>query len=349
MAATLGASITTAVYLGIFALGVGNWLQAILRLYRGQPLVAWEPRRSVPWGLFDLIVAVLMVILGSTLAVVAVRQLGWLPETMNLKSLSADQKALLMLADGGSRLLILPLLLGLVALRTGATWADFGFQKAKLWSDIQLGAIAFTMLLPLIFLIQLIVTRFYKYEHELLNVLNETSGWHWTLAMVFVAAVAAPIAEEILFRLLLQGWMEKLICFRSPTHDLVLGPVMGVQSEGSIAPVELIDTRSQNPYQSPTLPQLTLVPPTLAENLGGAEIPRALRRWGWIPILLSSVLFALMHWSNAPAWIALTVLAVGMGYLYQRTHRITPCIVVHMLLNGLTLLIVLLNPEAAGK
>jgi membrane protease YdiL (CAAX protease family) len=45
-----------------------------------------------------------------------------------------------------------------------------------------------------------------------------------------------------------------------------------------------------------------------------------------------------MHWSHGPDWIPLTVLAFGLGYLYQRTHRILPSLVVHLLLNSFTLL-----------
>lgn len=55
-----------------------------------------------------------------------------------------------------------------------------------------------------------------------------------------------------------------------------------------------------------------------------------------IPILISSLTFALMHYSHGPDWIPLIVLALGLGYLYQRTQRILPCIVVHALLNSVS-------------
>jgi membrane protease YdiL (CAAX protease family) len=46
------------------------------------------------------------------------------------------------------------------------------------------------------------------------------------------------------------------------------------------------------------------------------------------------VVFALLHWQHGPDWVPLTVLAAGMGYLYQRTHRLLPSLVVHTALNG---------------
>ncbi|MCA9138841.1 MAG: CPBP family intramembrane metalloprotease [Planctomycetales bacterium] len=55
------------------------------------------------------------------------------------------------------------------------------------------------------------------------------------------------------------------------------------------------------------------------------------------PIYVSSMIFALMHSGQGAAPIPLFFLAVGLGFLYQRTGRLFPAIVVHMLLNGTTL------------
>src|SRR5207247_1405255 len=57
----------------------------------------------------------------------------------------------------------------------------------------------------------------------------------------------------------------------------------------------------------------------------------------WLPIFLSSIIFALMHISHGLAWIPLTLLAFGLGYIYQRTHRILPSITVHFCLNALSM------------
>ncbi|MEM6470965.1 MAG: CPBP family intramembrane glutamic endopeptidase [Planctomycetota bacterium] len=56
------------------------------------------------------------------------------------------------------------------------------------------------------------------------------------------------------------------------------------------------------------------------------------------PILVTSVLFAAMHLGQGAAPIPLFFLSIGLGLLYQRTGRLFPVIVVHMILNGSTLL-----------
>ncbi len=55
---------------------------------------------------------------------------------------------------------------------------------------------------------------------------------------------------------------------------------------------------------------------------------------GFLPILVSSSLFAALHVSHGPDWIPLFFLALGLGYLYRQTNRLLPGMVVHFLLNG---------------
>jgi len=91
-----------------------------------------------------------------------------------------------------------------------------------------------------------------------------------------------------------------------------------------------------NPY----MPQQALpaMPPAyglLAEALLPEFQPPPLWKQ-WLPIGLSALIFALMHFSHGLAWIPLTVLALGLGYIYQRTHRILPSITVHFCLNALS-------------
>lgn len=63
----------------------------------------------------------------------------------------------------------------------------------------------------------------------------------------------------------------------------------------------------------------------------------------WLPIVASSAVFALLHVGNSPIDpFPIFVLALGLGYLYQRTGRLLTCIVMHACLNVTSLLLVVL-------
>ena len=70
--------------------------------------------------------------------------------------------------------------------------------------------------------------------------------------------------------------------------------------------------------------------------------------YGWVPIVVSSALFAIAHVGHGPDPAALFFLALLLGYVYQRTHRIVPCIVTHMLFNAASLgalIVMLFGPK----
>jgi len=86
------------------------------------------------------------------------------------------------------------------------------------------------------------------------------------------------------------------------------------------APAQIVDQSSEIPRAE------------LADQQPELQGPAA-----WLPIAVSSAIFALLHYSHGPDWIPLLLLAGGMGYLYQRTHRLLPSLVVHSLLNSLSM------------
>jgi CAAX prenyl protease-like protein len=89
-----------------------------------------------------------------------------------------------------------------------------------------------------------------------------------------------------------------------------------------------------NPYASPQ----SAVAFGQADEEIPFEEPRALHgAAAALSIAISSVVFALLHYTHGPDWIPLILLAAGMGYLYQRTHRLLPSLTVHACLNGLSM------------
>jgi membrane protease YdiL (CAAX protease family) len=60
---------------------------------------------------------------------------------------------------------------------------------------------------------------------------------------------------------------------------------------------------------------------------------------GNIAILFSSLVFSLMHLGHGTDPIPLFFLALALGYLYQQTHRLLPCVTVHFCLNACSYLV----------
>ena len=70
------------------------------------------------------------------------------------------------------------------------------------------------------------------------------------------------------------------------------------------------------------------VTPSSTPRSGIAGLP-----YGWFPIVVSSVAFGLAHFGYGPEPVPLFFLALVLGFVYQRTHRIVPSIVTHALFN----------------
>ncbi len=79
--------------------------------------------------------------------------------------------------------------------------------------------------------------------------------------------------------------------------------------------------------------------PLLEEVLYRGIVQELLGRMGmgcWSAIILTSIIFTLMHAGAVPpwAWVALFVLSLGFGWAYEKTGRLTTPIVMHMLFNA---------------
>jgi membrane protease YdiL (CAAX protease family) len=237
--------------------------------------------------------------------------------------------------------------------RTNADLRDLGVDFQKLGSDLKLGVVAFVMLAPPVYAIQWWLSQQFESKHPLVELLRERpSAW---LIAAFAALIAAPVAEEYLFRVLLQGWLEKAAVYQGPMRGLLLGgasprprPAGDEAGEGAAAGGPVADDATGQSGAEAAGPSADQEDNSLgpwraapAEDArrgdGGGALPSA-----W-PILASAACFAVVHIGHGPDWVALFAFALGLGYLYQRTHRILPCILVHFLLNSCSLTFLLVE------
>jgi len=341
MAAAYGSLVLT-----LFAGSTAMLVYLLWRLLSRFPIVPREPRRDAPWGLLDILLAlalyVLLSIAGVTLFpveraaefAVAVAQPTAEPRTQ----LSLNGWRTMITIDSGAKLIAVIFMTAFLAWRVRATATDLGWTLAHFHYDVQLGCLTFLAIyMPMMGLqILLVYGLEWKYEHHLIMSVTETKDQLLFALAAIAAAVVAPLAEEFYFRGLLQGWLEKIISGRATEKQVVIGGQSEDVIELTGQPVDPLPTEPKpplddNPYASP-LP----APVTIA--LSSEDLLAPPTRRDWVSILLSSAAFSLLHYSHGPAWIPLLIFGAATGFVYQRTHRLWPGIIAHLLLNGTSML-----------
>lgn len=320
---------------GLLAAGsLAMWLLAVRRLRAGEPLVPFEPRRPVPWGVVEFVLIIALYFMIGGLA-------AWLfTDTFDVVPESQVPTLQGMLALGLASLLVIGC--GAVLIRgvAGATWRDLGLSRRHLLSDVLLGLAAGLAITAPVYAIQSILTTLMKFEseHPLIEMVERDRGFTIFAVAVFLAVGVAPLAEEFLFRVLLQGWLEAWQMRGRAERQLnveMLGSI-AAKIENAESP-QVVSVDSDNPYAAP-LPTTDTIPiETQIELTAGQLAP------GWAPLVASAVIFALLHATQGPDPIALFPLALVLGYLYRQTHRLVPSLVAHAFLNGNSMLLLWLN------
>lgn len=304
------------------------------RHVEGRPLLAYEPRRRVPWGPLVLAIPLFFLVI------------NFLPQADDTDSMTPDQFVF-------NGLVVSAIMVGFVVIAMAwlisdgrADRHDLGLtdNRAQFWKDIASGVVACLAALLPIYVINfsLVITFHSQKQHPIVENLIENSSPEMLL-MGFVSAVlAAPLFEEFTFRVLLQGWLERVEDERLSFHATSRQDFPVEEEPGTAEPTngEIFERFSAEP----TLPEGMVVigqPPPRPEHGWLSALPH-----GWTPILVSSVFFGLAHIGHGVAPVPLMFLGVVLGYLYQRTHRIVPSIVAHMLFNAYSMTLLWLSLES---
>ncbi|MBX7166384.1 MAG: CPBP family intramembrane metalloprotease [Pirellulales bacterium] len=333
------------------------------RVLRGQELIAYEPRRGVPWGGAELLLLVLVFFTIQLAAGGAVWLAASLRALAQGSEVHLDDEVVIPDVDSlaGAALAValslVTFLIGVVLVRavSRATTTDIGLTLARFPSDLGRGVLGFLAIAAPVYLIQLQLTQFFPSEHPLAKLWLEQqdpANMMLTIAVLFVAAViVAPLAEEFLFRCLLQGWLEnvalryQLAATTEPAPAAAL-PTVAAPSEPPAGRASLEHApASENPSESPQSDSLAR--PGASDQMP-LPAPRLIGVYAAAPILVSSALFAAAHFSHGPDPVPLFLLAMVLGYLYQRTHRLWPSVIAHACLNATSLLMLLLQSNTSS-
>lgn len=310
------------------------------RFWTGR-FLPWTPRRHVPWVWFD------MAVIG--LPVAAIMFLPLLigePEkkVANPPPMRLEQLQTVVLMDTGVKMFFVVIATGYLVVRAKATLRDFGVALPELGRNSLVGIAAFVMIAPPVYALQAAIVWFggWQYQHPLIDMLQKTPDFGLFLVLALSACVIAPLSEEWFFRGVFQGWLQRAFAWlggrveksQLPAQAPAAGEVLVADG------LEMPLYADLNPYAvfPARLVDRPLEPAVPIEAAREETFPLSVLVH-WLPIVISSVLFGLAHWGHGPAPITLTVLALGLGYVYQRTHSIVPVIVVHALFNSVSMLL----------
>jgi membrane protease YdiL (CAAX protease family) len=296
-----------------------SWIYIFGR-WRGHGVVLpYEPRRAAPWGpgaALPALVFTLLVVM-QAFESAAAEQGGRIRDGQEIASSITAMLLLQLFLSGGFFFMI--------ALMYRATAQDFGLPRSgrEALRDVGIGIVTcFAALVPVLtvqaFLQWLMGRENDLSQHQLIQMITGAGAIDASVMLLACVStvVVAPICEEVAFRLLFQGLLEK-------RED----EVVRIDPEGG--PDEWTVQAWNTTLEDSTKPLLMRGP----ARRGLAGLP-----YGWMPIVASSLLFGLAHAGYGPEPVPLFLFAILLGYVFQRTHRILPCIVAHALFNAVTML-----------
>ncbi len=241
------------------------WARWTKALREQRELLTYEPRRPVPWGIIDLgAVLLIMACTQSLAAWIALRSWG----SLALGELSVDKQARFLALNSLASITMWLLSVLFIRLRCKATSRDLGETPWRFQQDLQHGAQGFFMIVIPVYAIQFVLMQFLKPEHPLIKLLMENGSLPFFLVSGVMAVLVAPVVEEYLFRVILQGWLEnlavarqagvspdqrmKLILGHPPLHDATLGSTASTSNSpaGNQSDV-LAHHITDNPYAPP--------------------------------------------------------------------------------------------------
>lgn len=333
-----------------------GWISAITWLRMGGKSIPVEPRRPAPWGLIHFVgIFVLFIVIGG----ITIRFFDTLVFNPFIAQYPEDQQDALrkmghMFSGSLSQIITMIVASVMIAFSTRATAADLGWSLKHIGYDIVIGLGASILFLPIIQVIMasLVYLLDQKYDHPLLEALSSGPVLLMYSGAFFAAVIAAPITEEFLFRVILQGMLEANATSNFSWQRLILGDMLSEPQLIAETPATLGASDNSSPYRPPThsaglsssseLTNLasqnsnnTFADPIPAEAASQTNPQTSVPMW---PLFVSGTLFGLAHAEYGPSWIPLILMGLVLGYLYRCTHRIWACWIVHISLNAISMI-----------
>jgi membrane protease YdiL (CAAX protease family) len=174
--------------------------------------------------------------------------------------------------------------------------------------EIQKGLRGFVMITPIALIVSMLVSLLRPYEHPTLNDVQSAPELGVLVSRWLDATVLTSFSEEFCFRGLLLAWLvglypPYLMSAARGLETLVLGELR----HGS----NVVDAESDDPHSHAA---------------------------AWFAILVMALFFGAAHFGQGLAPIPLYLFAVFLGWVFLKSKSLWPCMIVHFLFNGYSLL-----------
>jgi membrane protease YdiL (CAAX protease family) len=358
--------LTSSVLLSFLAMMLGAWIWALVRIWRGIPLLAGVTPcdlRQARWGALTVL-AVIVVYLGVNAAVFRLyeratgRQMPHAeahvdpgegagkrrkaaqenpaegpPGAPGIVPAEQSQGELMLQLAVINTVLIL-LLPAVLRLTSDARFADLGFDLNDGKQQVIWGVGAAMLMIPAVIAIQSLAVRVWSSQrHPVeLMVLEQFTPGVALLALVSTV-VLAPVIEEMLFRAIIQRWLCRLFGERSAP------PVIAYED----TPPFVDDLTGSWSSDEPGEKQKTAVDWSDLELDDASMTDRGSAGSSSLAIVITSLFFAALHLPQWPAPIAIFLLSLGLGSLYQKTGSLLAVIAMHGTFNGFSTVLMLLE------
>lgn len=317
------------------ALSLSVWWFVYRQSKHGLPLIEAEPRRDIPWRGTHVSVAFVIWLMLQLAGELAIR---WKYSIAADEPLPLDNLEVKILgvaafsfASVGSVILIGTYL----RIDLKASLRDMGCSSSNIGRDVMTGIVAFLAIVPVVLTINFLLMAAYRLvtgedpaAHPIARDSQLNPSPQLLIWNAFSAVLVAPVVEEFIFRGVLQGWLEKL------AHATrAIEAKREHQNFTATSESDSTNTLEQRTSLA-AVPADEQAPATTTGSKPDESIPEPPMI---APIIVSSLFFSFFHWGHGVAPVSLFFLSLVLGYLYQRTHRLLPSLVVHMGLNGLSM------------
>jgi membrane protease YdiL (CAAX protease family) len=250
-------------------------------------------------------------------------------------------------------IVLLPLILRMTA---GVRLRDLGLSFKDWRRQVTIGVVAILMLLPIIYVVQALCVKYLDVPdpkdraHPVQKMIQEDPTGPIAYLAVLSAVFLAPAFEELLFRGILQTWLIRVLDdiqltlrrqrtrhqpapAAKPEPPADEGWAEGLIAEDGYWPEDPLDEAPHS--QLDAAPESSGPPEDPEEAKDLPYHPHSARAAG-TAIVLTSLIFALLHAAQWPAPIPLFILSVGLGIVCYRTGSLLSVICMHAFFNGVS-------------